>query len=54
MRKIQSNVDRDKKVNEQLKAEGWKVLRFWEHEVRKNPDNVIKKITETLEKANQE
>lgn len=54
MKKIQSNVDRDKKVNKQLKAEGWIVLRFWEHEVRKNPENVVKKIAETLEKADQE
>jgi DNA mismatch endonuclease (patch repair protein) len=51
MKKIQSNVDRDKKVNEQLKADGWTILRFWEHDVRKNPDTIVKKISETIEKS---
>ena len=51
MNKIQSNVDRDKKINEQLKDKGWTVLRFWEHDVRKNPDVIVKKIAEMIEKA---
>ena len=37
MKKIQSNVERDDKVNLQLKSDGWTVMRFWEHDVRKNP-----------------
>jgi len=49
MKKIQSNIDRDKNVDEQLTNKGWVVIRFWEHEVRKNPDNVVKKIKEILE-----
>ena len=48
MKKIQSNVDRDKKVNEQLKGEGWNVIRIWEHEIRKNPSLVIEAIRENL------
>jgi DNA mismatch endonuclease, patch repair protein len=51
MKKINSNVNRDKKVNEQLKEEGWSVMRFWEHDVRKNPDEIVKKISEILEKS---
>ena len=51
MKKIQSNIDRDKKVNEQLKDEGWTVMRFWEHDVRKNPDAIVKKISEIIEKS---
>jgi DNA mismatch endonuclease (patch repair protein) len=54
MKKIQSNVDRDERVNEQLKAEGWTILRIWEHEVRKNPEDVVKRISDMLKKANQE
>jgi DNA mismatch endonuclease, patch repair protein len=50
MKKIQSNIDRDKKVNEQLKDDGWTVLRFWEHDVRKNPDAIVKEISEMIEK----
>jgi len=48
MKKIQSNVDRDKKVNEQLKDEGWYVIRIWEHEIRKNLPLVVKKIQAIL------
>jgi DNA mismatch endonuclease (patch repair protein) len=48
MKKIQSNVDHDKKVNAQLKELGWMVMRFWEHEVREKPDPVIKKIKKKM------
>lgn len=50
MKKIQSNVDRDKKVNEQLRSEGWTIIRIWEHDVRKKPEDAVKMITEILEK----
>ena len=46
MKKIQSNIDRDQKVNTQLKDMGWTVLRFWEHEIKKNPSAVIDTIRE--------
>ena len=48
MKKIQSNIDRDKKVNAQLKDMGWTVMRFWEHEIRKNPSLVIDTIREKM------
>lgn len=48
MKKIQSNVDRDKKVNEQLKNDGWMVMRVWEHEIRKEPEKAVKKIIDKL------
>lgn len=51
MKKILSNVERDKKVNKQLMEEGWTVLRFWEHDVRKNPDAIVKEISELIEKV---
>jgi len=44
MKKIQSNIDRDKKINKQLKREGWTIIRIWEHEIKKEPENVVKKI----------
>lgn len=34
--KIERNIERDKVVNEKLKQDGWRVLRFWETEVVKN------------------
>jgi DNA mismatch endonuclease (patch repair protein) len=48
MKKIHSNVERDKKVNEQLRNDGWKVIRIWEHEIKKDPDAVIEKIRNKL------
>ena len=51
MKKIQSNVKRDEKVNELLKNDEWNVIRFWEHDVRKKPDEIVKKISEILEKS---
>jgi len=48
MKKIQSNIDRDAKVDEQLKNNGWTVIRIWEHEIRKEPEKAIKKIIALL------
>jgi DNA mismatch endonuclease, patch repair protein len=48
-KKICSNVERDKKVNLQLQKEGWTVRRFWEHEVRKNPEQILSKIIDLLQ-----
>jgi len=47
-KKISSNVERDKKVNEQLQNEGWTIIRIWEHDVRKNPENILKQICDHL------
>lgn len=39
--KIESNIKRDKEVNEQLKAQGWKVFRFWETEITTESDKCL-------------
>ena len=49
MKKINSNVERDLKNTRQLEDDGWTVLRFWEHEIRKTPDNVVEKILQYLQ-----
>ena len=46
--KINRNVNRDKEVNAALKKRGWKVLRFWEHDIRKSPKKEIRKIKKYL------
>jgi len=51
MKKIQSNIDRDKKVNEQLQEDGWTLIRIWEHEIRKDPKKCIKQIIRILDKS---
>jgi len=43
-KKIQKNIDRAKKYDKMLTKDGWKVIRIWEHDVKKNPEKCIKKI----------
>jgi len=42
--KILGNMKRDINVNNVLKKDGWKVLRFWESEIKENPEKIAKKI----------
>ena len=42
--KIANNQKRDREVKKQLVREDWKVLRFWEHEIKENPNRIIRKI----------
>lgn len=42
--KLQKNVERDLKVTKELEDLGWTVLRFWEHEVKKTPEDVVARI----------
>lgn len=46
--KISGNRERDLKVTRQLEETGWLVLRFWEHEVRKNTEPVMEVIGTAL------
>jgi DNA mismatch endonuclease (patch repair protein) len=46
--KIESNMKRDQKVNEELHKAGWIVLRFWSKEIRKNLANCVSNIEEYL------
>jgi DNA mismatch endonuclease (patch repair protein) len=34
-KKISRNVDRDKEVKQELKRRGWKVVRVWEHDLKR-------------------
>lgn len=52
MNKINSNVGRDMKNNQILKEMGWKVIRIWEHEVRKDPEAVVDLIIQELDMEN--
>ena len=42
--KIGANVRRDKKNAVLLKAAGWNVLRFWEHDIEARLSHVVRKI----------
>ena len=44
-KKIENNRIRDKQINERLERKGWKVIRFWECEIKeKNKEKLKNKI----------
>ena len=43
-KKIEENIARDKRNNAALEERGWRVVRFWEKEVLKNPDSCIQTV----------
>ena len=46
--KISRNKERDDEINKKLLFMGWKVLRFWGTDIKKNVDECIKVIEETI------
>lgn len=42
--KIARNIERDKINLKKLRALNWKVIRFWEHQLKKSPTKCIKRI----------
>lgn len=50
LKKIERNMARDKKINKELKREGWKVIRFWEHQIKKGLDRCAQKVFLTVER----
>ena len=47
-KKLKGNAERDRRVSRELRKQGWRVLRIWEHEL-KNPKGIARKITRVLE-----
>lgn len=46
--KIKRNKKRDREVNKQLRSDSWKVIRFWEHKVKKDVAKCCDIIQEAL------
>ncbi|MGD0649717.1 MAG: very short patch repair endonuclease [Verrucomicrobiia bacterium] len=51
--KVKANVARSKFVNAGLRRNGWRVLRFWEHELTHNAHRCIRKLRWTLIQNNE-
>lgn len=47
-RKIERNRTRDREVDAALVSQGYLVLRFWEHEIRNDPDGVLHEIEDAI------
>lgn len=46
--KIEENINRDMRVNNELNALGWRVLRYWEKDIVSNADAVVAEIVEII------
>ena len=46
--KIERNMARDREVNERLTAEGWIVLRFFGRDIKRNVDECVRIVAETV------
>jgi len=42
--KIEGNIRRDRLKRNRLRRQGWKVVRIWEHDFKKNPEACIRKV----------
>lgn len=51
-KKIERNMERDIDVNNYLKSQGWKVIRFWSKEVEKELDTCISVIQKAILSCN--
>lgn len=51
-KKISKNKARDNEVDLLLKNEGWRVLRFWEHEVKFDLLGCVKRVVREFQLAN--
>lgn len=49
-KKIERNIQRDTEVNEQLRMEGWTVLRFWSKFLRTHTEDCVAEIERHLKK----
>ena len=47
-KKIERNIERDKEVNTELTKQGWKVIRFWGNDIKKNLLFCILEIEEAI------
>jgi len=46
--KIARNRERDNEINKKLLFMGWTVIRFWGNDIKKNTDECIRVIEETI------
>ena len=47
-KKLEDNMARDKRVTRQLSRQGWKVIRIWQHSLRKSPQTCLNRIVLSL------
>ena len=48
--KIEGHINRDERVNQSLKENGWKVIRFWGEDILRNPEKCAELVLKELDK----
>ena len=46
--KIETNMARDRRVGRKLRSDGWSVVRLWEHDIQKDPEKCLRRISRVL------
>jgi DNA mismatch endonuclease, patch repair protein len=46
--KIRRNVERDRRVDDELSRGGWTIIRVWDFEVRKELDAIVERVREVV------
>jgi DNA mismatch endonuclease (patch repair protein) len=46
--KIERNMQRDRATRKTLRKKGWTVLRVWEHELKRRPHNLLRRVDKAL------
>lgn len=49
--KIAATRRRDRRVNKELRAAGWTVLRYWEHDVKRDANRCAKRVRKAINKS---
>lgn len=49
--KLDGNRSRDRRQNLALRRSGWKVLRFWEHQIEEDLERVVAKVLQAVEEG---
>lgn len=53
-KKIRSNRRRDRRNHAKLRRLGWEVIRVWEHQLLKRPDQVVARIQAAVRESSEE
>lgn len=49
--KIQRNKSRDRQIRATLRAQGWKVVPIWEHQLKANPRRMLNRVARRLNRS---
>ena len=47
--KIKANMSRDARNHQKLRRSGWKVLRIWEHQLKRDPEGCLRRVIAALD-----